>query len=41
MSNHLASDYGIHPNEIVDITFSEPITDVNKIFVKMFEFIAD
>lgn len=41
MSNHLASDYGIHPNEMVDITFSEPITDVNKIFVKMFEFIAD
>lgn len=41
MSNHLVSDYGIHPNEMVDITFSEPITDVNKIFVKMFEFIAD
>lgn len=41
MSNHLASDYGIHPYEMVDITFSEPITDVNKIFVKMFEFIAD
>lgn len=37
----LSRDYGIHPYEIVDITFSEPVTDVNKIFVKSFEFIAD
>lgn len=41
MENHLASEYGIHPYEIVDITFSEPITDINKINVKMFEYIAD
>ena len=41
MGTHISSDYGIHPYEIVDITFTEPITDVNKIFVKMFEYIAD
>ena len=41
MGTHISSDYGIHPYEMVDITFTEPITDVNKIFVKMFEYIAD
>ena len=28
-------------SEDIDITFTEPITDVNKLFVKMFEYIAD
>lgn len=37
----IASNYGIHPHEIVDITFAEPITDINKINVKIFEYIAD
>lgn len=39
--DHLTSNYGIQPNEIVDITFTEPISDVNNIIVKMFEYIAD
>ena len=37
----LATDYGIVPYEIVDVTFTEPVTDVNRIFVKSFEYIAD
>ena len=37
----LERDYGISEHEIVDITLTEKITDINNLFAKSFEFIAD
>ncbi len=41
MGRHLQSNYGIHKYEIVDVTFTKPVTDVNNINANMFEYIAD
>lgn len=41
MGNHLQANYGIVKNEIVDITFTEKVTDANKIKARMFEYFAD
>ena len=41
MARHLRSNYGIQEHELVDVTFTKPVTDVNNITAKMFEFIAD
>ena len=41
MERHLVSNYGIQKHEFLDITFSAPVTNVNEIKAKMFEYIAD
>ena len=41
MENHIQGNYGIKLHEIVDITFKEKVKDVQNIWAKMFEYIAD